>query len=91
MTASAPIPAAESVPHMPNPTDTTPTTPRNQVPSQVQTAAATPTLRSQVDAKFEDIDARLDGLDLKLTALIAKLDATDDVDAAIEGRLREPA
>lgn len=140
MTASAPIPAAESVPHMPNPTDTTPTTPRNQLPSQVQTAAAPPTLRSQVaenpllsffglmiiallaaaiaapnirindtnaridrldtritarfdkvDAEFEDIDARLDGLDLKLTALIAKLDATDDVDAAIEGRLREPA
>ena len=140
MTASAPIPAAESVPHMPNPTDTTPTTPRNQLPSQVQTAAAAPTLRSQVaenpllsffglmiiallaaaiaapnirindtnaridrldtritarfdkvDAEFEDIDARLDGLDLKLTALIAKLDATDDVDAAIEGRLREPA
>ena len=48
MTASAPIPAAEAASHMPNPPDTTPTTPRNQVPSQVQTAAAAPTLRSQV-------------------------------------------
>lgn len=45
----------------------------------------------RVDAKFERVDARLDEIDLKLTALIAKLDATEDVEAAVEGRLTERA
>ena len=53
---------------------------------------------AQVDAKFaaqdEEIDARFDSLEsdvgeinMKLTALIAALNATDAVEAAIEGRL----
>ena len=53
---------------------------------------------AQVDARFaaldEEIDARFDSLasdvgeiNLKLTALIAALNATDAVDAALEGRL----
>ena len=45
----------------------------------------------RVDTKFERVDARLDEIDLKLTALIAKLDATEDVEAAVEGRLTERA
>ena len=43
-----------------------------------------------MDAKLDQVDARLDGIDLKLTTLIAKLNATDDVSAAIEGRLADP-
>lgn len=43
----------------------------------------------QVDSKFERLDARIDEIDLKLTALIAKLDATENVEAAVEGRLIE--
>ena len=39
----------------------------------------------EVDARFDAVDARLDRLDLKLTALIAKLDADDEVNAAVEG------
>ena len=41
----------------------------------------------QLDAKFDQLDAKFDEMNLKLTALIAKLNATDDVDAATEGRL----
>ncbi len=39
------------------------------------------------DAKFDELDAKFDEMNLKLTALIAKLNATDEVDAAVEGRL----
>ena len=57
-------------------------------------------LDAKFDAKFDELDAKIDGLEakfdakfdemnLKLTALIAALNATDDVDAAIEGRLTE--
>lgn len=41
----------------------------------------------KIDAKFDELDAKFDEMNLKLTALIAKLNATDDVDAALEGRL----
>ena len=40
-----------------------------------------------LDARFDALDAKFDDMNLKLTALIAKLNATDDVDAAVEGRL----
>ena len=49
---------------------------------------------AQVDARFAQVDARFASLEsgvaeinLKLTALIAHLNATDAVDAALEGRL----
>ena len=51
-------------------------------------------LENTVDARFAQIDARFDSLEsdvaeinLKLTALIAHLNATEAVDAALEGRL----
>ena len=43
-----------------------------------------------VDAKFAEQDDDLDEIKLKLTALIAALNATDEVDAALEGRLLNP-
>ena len=49
---------------------------------------------AQIDARFAQVDARFDSLEsdvaeinLKLTALIAHLNATEAVDAALEGRL----
>ena len=39
------------------------------------------------DAKFDALDAKFDEMNLKLTALIAALNATEEVDAAVEGRL----
>ena len=49
---------------------------------------------NKVDARFAQVDARFDSLEsgvaeinLKLTALIAHLNATEAVDAALEGRL----
>ena len=44
----------------------------------------------QIDAKFDRIDARLDELDRKLTALIAALNATAQVEAAMDGELIDP-
>ena len=44
-------------------------------------------LDAKFDAKFDELEAKFDEMNLKLTALIAKLNATDDVDAALEGRL----
>ena len=41
----------------------------------------------KIDAKFDELEAKFDEMNLKLTALIAKLNATEDVDAALEGRL----
>ena len=41
----------------------------------------------KIEAKFDDLDAKFDEMNLKLTALIAKLNATDEADAAMEGRL----
>lgn len=43
----------------------------------------------KLDAKIDRLDAKFDEMNLKLTALIAALNATDDVDAAIEGRLTD--
>ena len=40
-----------------------------------------------LDAKFDALDAKFDEMNLKLTTLIAALNATDEVDAAVEGRL----
>ena len=40
-----------------------------------------------LDAKFDALDAKFDEMNLKLTALIAALNATDEVDAAVEGSL----
>ena len=42
------------------------------------------------DARFNELDNRMDELDLKLTALIAALNKSEEVDAAIEGRLLAP-
>ena len=44
---------------------------------------------AQQDAKFEALDEKLDDIDLKLTALIAGLNATQQVGAALDGRLLE--
>lgn len=46
-------------------------------------------LDAKFDAKFDQLEAKFDEMNLKLTALIAKLNATDDVDAALEGRLTD--
>ena len=46
-------------------------------------------LDAKLDAKFGELDEKFDEMNLKLTALIAKLNATDDVDAAVEGRLTD--
>ena len=43
-----------------------------------------------LDAKFEALDAKLDDISLKLTALIAGLNATQQVGAALDGRLLDP-
>ena len=42
---------------------------------------------AQVDARFDSLESDLGEINLKLTALIAALNATDEVDAALEGRL----
>ena len=42
------------------------------------------------DARFDAQDAKIDEINLRLTALIAALNATDEVDAALEGRLLDP-
>ena len=44
-----------------------------------------------VDAKFAAQDDKIDEISLKLTALIAALNATEEVGAALEGRLLNPA
>ena len=44
---------------------------------------------AKFDAKFEALDEKLDDIDLKLTALIAGLNATQQVGAALDGRLLE--
>ena len=41
------------------------------------------------DAKIDEMDAKMDEINLKLTALIAALNATAEVDAALQGRLLE--
>ena len=46
-------------------------------------------LDAKFDAKFDELEAKFDEMNLKLTALIAKLNATADVNAALEGRLTD--
>ena len=48
-------------------------------------------LEAKVDAGFAEQGARIDELERKLTALIAHLNATAEVDAALEHRLLVPA
>ena len=42
---------------------------------------------AQVDARFDSLESDVGEINWKLTALIAALNATDPVDAALEGRL----
>ena len=44
-------------------------------------------LEDKVDAGFDSLESDVAEINLKLTALIAHLNATDAVDAALEGRL----
>ena len=46
---------------------------------------------AEVDAGFAAQDAKIDEINLKLTALIAALNKTEEVDAALSGRLLDPA
>ena len=46
---------------------------------------------SAVDAKFAAQDAKIDDISMKLTALIASINATEEVGAALEGRLLDSA
>ena len=41
----------------------------------------------KIDARFDSLESDVAEINLKLTALIAALNATDTVDAALEGRL----
>ncbi len=45
---------------------------------------------AKVDERFAQQDAKLDEINLKLTALIAALNATAEVEAALDGRLLDP-
>lgn len=44
-------------------------------------------LEDRIDARFAEQAAKIDEINLKLTALIAALNMTEEVDAALEGRL----
>ncbi len=43
-----------------------------------------------VDERFDELDQKVDNLALQLTALIAALNMTNEVDAALAGRLLTP-
>ena len=45
---------------------------------------------AKVDERFAQQDAKLDEINLKLTALIAAINATAEVEAALDGRLLDP-
>lgn len=45
---------------------------------------------AQIDERFAAQDERLDEINLKLTALIAALNATAELEAALDGRLLDP-
>ena len=45
---------------------------------------------TRIDERFAQQDAKLDEINLKLTALIAALNATAEVEAALDGRLLDP-
>jgi len=44
----------------------------------------------RLEDRMDSIEDRVINIDLKLTALIAALNATEEVDAALEGRLLQP-
>lgn len=44
----------------------------------------------RLEERVDRIEKRLINIDLKLTALIAALNATEEVDAALQGRLLQP-
>ena len=46
---------------------------------------------AKIDARFAAQDAKIDDISMKLTALIAALNATEEVGAALEGRLLDSA
>lgn len=46
---------------------------------------------TRIDERFTQQDAKFDEINLKLTALIAALNATAEVEAALEGRLLNPS
>lgn len=43
-----------------------------------------------MDERFDELDQKVDDLALQLTALVAALNKTDEVDAALAGRLLTP-
>ena len=45
---------------------------------------------TKFDERFAQQDAKFDEINLKLTALIAALNATAEVEAALDGRLLDP-
>ena len=45
---------------------------------------------ARIDDRFAQQDEKLDDINLKLTALIAALNATTEVEAALDGRLLDP-
>ena len=45
---------------------------------------------AQLDERFAQQDTKFDEINLKLTALIAALNATAEVEAALDGRLLDP-
>ena len=47
-------------------------------------------VEQRLTANIDALDAKIDEINLKLTALIAALNATDEIQAALEGRLLEP-
>ena len=47
-------------------------------------------LDAKFEAKFEVLDGKIDELNLKMTALIAALNATTQVEAALDGKLLNP-
>ena len=56
-----------------------------------ETNARIDRLEERVDARFAALEEGVAEINLKLTALIAALNRTDEVDAALEGRLLDPA
>ena len=48
-------------------------------------------LGRKLTARIDELDAKIDALDRKLTALIAALNATEEIEATLDGRLLEPA
>ena len=56
-----------------------------------ETNARITRLEETIDARFAALEEDVAEINLKLTALIAALNRTEEVDAALEGRLLDPA